>query len=146
MSTIEFCGEQLRLADKVGMMPVMRLARVQQRVAHLAEPSDADVAEVMVAMLDVVEQCLADEEHARFEHLATVHRVGTTEIEEFLGRVMMAVADRPTSRSSDSSGGPRTIEPTSTAGSSSPVIDRLNAQGRPDLALVVRRREESLTA
>ncbi|HET7736453.1 MAG TPA: hypothetical protein VFK52_10785 [Nocardioidaceae bacterium] len=150
--TISFCGEQLRLADKVGMMPVMRLARAQQRIAGKGQVSDADAAEVMVAMLDVVEQCIADEDIGRFEHLATAHRVGTTEIEEFLDRVMRAVADRPTGRSSDSSAGPRTIEPSSTDDSSSPatgpdaVIDRLNGQGRPDLALVVRRRQESLAS
>lgn len=146
MNTVEFCGEQLKLADKVGMMPIMRLARVQQRLAGKAEHTNAEAAEVMVAMLDVVEQCLADEEHARFEHLATVNRVGTSEIEAFLGVVMQAVADRPTGRSSDSSDGPRTIEPSSTDDSSSPVIARLNAQGRPDLALLVRKRQESLSA
>lgn len=144
--TVEFWGEQLKLADKVGMMPVMRLARVQQRVAGSSKPSDADAAELMVAMLDVVEQCLADEEWSRFEHLATIHRIGTREIEAFLDTVMLAVADRPTSRSSDSSDGPRTIEPSSTDGSSLPVIDRFNAQGRPDLALLVRKRQEALTA
>ncbi len=150
--TVEFCGEQLRLADKVGMMPVMRLARVQQRIAGQDQVSNEEAAEVMVAMLDVVEQCIADADIARFERLATAHRVGTAEIEEFLDRVMQAVADRPTGRSSDSSDGPRTIEPSSTDVSSSPatgpdaVIERLNGQGRPDLALVVRRRQESLVS
>ena len=152
--TVEFCGEQLRLADRVGMMPYMRLARIQKRISGAAESDldDDDAAELLIAMLDLVEQCLADEEWDRFETLATKHRVDLAGIRDFTNEVMQAVGNRPTGRSSDSSDGPRTIEPSSTVVSYSPdtgsqrVVRRLNDQGRPDLALLVRRREESLSA
>lgn len=148
---VEFCGEQFRLADKAGMMPLMRLARAQQRVANQADPTDEDAAEVIVALLDHIEQCIVTEDASRFERVATASRAGMDELEDFSNRLMEAMAARPTVRPASSSDGPLTIEPSSTVDSSSrvtgpeAVIHRFNTQEhpRPDLANIVHLRQES---
>lgn len=156
--TVEFCGEQFKLASGgLGLMPMMRLARIQQRMDRkaAADISDAEGAELLVALLELIEQCIADDEAQRFEDVATVNRVGIEEIRGFANRAIEAISARPTERSSDSSDGPRIIEPNSTVDSSSPDMDdmeatihRFNTQEHPrgDLALLVRKRRESLTA
>ena len=148
--TVEFCGEQFRIGERVGMMPLMRYARMAKRAHELERSGQAasgeDELEAMDATLTLLEQCVHPDDWSRFERVTTAAGTGMDGYLEFAGQVMAAIAARPTGRSSDSSDGPRTIEPSSTDDSSSPVIDRLNGQGRPDLALLVRKRQESLSA
>lgn len=138
--TVDFFGADFRVAERVGLMPMMRFAVLAKTGV------DANEMEALAAMHDLLKNCLADDEWDRFERHATDHRADGDDLMEVVGKVMAALADRPTKRSSDSSDGPRVIEPSSTDDSSSRVVERLNEQGRPDLALIVRRREEFLSA
>lgn len=150
---IEFCGEEFRVGEKVGMMPMMRFARVgkreQERLRSGGQQTATDAMEAMDAALTLLEQCVHPDDWDRFERVTTEHHVGQEEYMRFAGRVMSLLASRPTGRSSDSSDGPLITEPSSTVVSSSPasaVIEDLNGRGRPDLAQVVRMRQESLSA
>lgn len=140
MTAVDFLGEQFKVADKVGALPLMRFAKVARAGV------DASELEGLAAMYDLLGQVIHPDDWSRFEdHADRVHADG----DQLLGlvqEVFALMAARPTGRSSDSSDGPQTIEPSSTGDSSSPVISRLNDQGRPDLALLVRRHQESLTA
>lgn len=154
--TVEFHGQQFHVAERVGMIPMMRFAsftkRQMRRLADGHEPTGDDEIESLAAAYELLEQCVHPVDWERFVDHASAEHLDMEELMEFVGTVMAVVAARPTGRSSDSSDGPRTIEPSSTADSSSPatgperVIARLNAQGRPDLALMVRGRQESLAS
>lgn len=143
--TVEFEGETFRVADQIGAMPLMRFAKVARTGV------DANRMEALVAQYDLIEQCFDPADWERFQAHAEKVRASGDQLMEVVKQVFAVVAARPTGPRSGSSGGPRTTEPSSTGDSSSPdtaslrVIDRLNEQGRPDLALFVRRREESLT-
>lgn len=144
--TVEWLGEEFHVAERVSSLTVMRFAKIAK--------SNIDVAQMegLAAMYDLLEQCVHPDDWDRFEAHADAQRADGEELLGVVKKVFAVIASRPTRRSSDSSGGPRTIEPSSTADSFSPdtgparAITRLNAQGRPDLALVVRRRQESLSA
>lgn len=140
--SVEFCGEKFRVADKVGAMPIMRFAKIAKAGV------DANELDGLAALYDVLEQCIHPSDWYRFEQHADAQHADGEQLLAVVQEAFTLMAQRPTQRSSDSSDGPQTIEPPSTAVSSSPdsVIDRLNGQGRPDLALVVRRRQESLSA
>lgn len=138
--TVDFFGADFRVAERVGLMPMMRFAVLAKTGI------DANEMEALAAMHDLLKNCIADDEWDRFERHAVDHRADGDDLMQVVGKVMAVLADRPTKRSSDSSDGPRVIEPFSTDDSSSRVVDRLNEQGRPDLALIVRRREEFLSA
>ena len=148
--TVEFCGEVFQVGERVGVMQLMRYARVVKRVQERqrsgAKTTGVDEMEALDATLSLLEQCVHPDDWDRFERVTTEQGVDSEGYMTFAGQVMSLLAGRPTGRSSDSSGGPQTIEPSSTADSSSPVISRLNDQGRPDLALLVRKRQESLSA
>lgn len=144
--TVEWLGEQFHVADRVSSLTVMRFAKLAK--------SNIDVAQMegLAAMYDLLEQCVHPDDWARFEAHADDQRADGEQLLAVVKQVFAVIAARPTRRSSDSSGGPRTIEPNSTDDSSLPdtgpdrAIIRLNDQGRPDLARVIRLRQESLTA
>jgi hypothetical protein len=146
--TVEFCGVDWRIGERVGLRPMMRYARVAKRQMQRAKSggtSDGtDEIEALDATLSLLEQCVHPDDWEKFEQVTSAAGVDQEGYMDFAGRVMAQLADRPTGRSSDSSDGPRIIEPSSTDDSSSPVIHRLNDKGRPDLALMVRKRQESL--
>lgn len=141
--TVTFLGEEFRIADRVSRLAIMRFAR-------LAKQDEVPEQDALAAMYDLLKQCIHPDEWSRFEGHADEQRADEDDLMRVVQETVALVADRPTSRSSDSSGGPRTIEPSSPDDSSSTgadaVIHRFNENGRPDLALLVRKRQESLTA
>ena len=144
--TVEFLGVDFRIADKVAALPIMRFAKVAKAGV------DASELDGMAALYDLLEQVIHPDDWQKFERHADQQRADGEQLLGVVQGVFELLAARPTGRSSDSSDGPRTIEPSSTADSSSPdtgttrVIGRFNDQGRPDLALLVRKRQDSLTA
>lgn len=148
---VPFQGVEFHIAERVGLMPMMRYAAFSKRqlqlIASGKEPTGEDEIESLTATYELLEQCLHPLDWARFQEHASVVGADMDELMKFVGTVMATVAQRPTGRSSDSSDGPRVIEPSSTVVSSSPgtVVDMFNDKGRPDLALIVRKRQESLT-
>jgi hypothetical protein len=162
---VEFLGSEFAIADKIGLMPLMRFA-------HAAKSGlDSADLEGMAAMYDMLRQCIADEsvfvfqgrqitrteanelppeaaDHVQvfggwdeFEAHATRQR--SDDFGELFGvvqRVMAILSERPTSRPSGSSAGPPETAPTSAEDSSSlEVVRRLKSQGRPDLGMAVLR-------
>jgi len=161
--TVEFLGEEFAIADKIGLMPLMRFA-------HAAKSGlDSADLEGMAAMYDMLRQCIADDpvfifqgrEITRgeandlppeaadqvvvyggwdeFEAHATKQRADDAgELFGVVQKVMSILSERPTSRPSDSSAGPPSTAPISAEDSSSlEVVRRLKSQGRPDLAMAV---------
>lgn len=140
MTTVDFLGEQFRVAERVGALPIMRFAKAAKA------GTDSNDMDGLVALYDLLAQVIHPDDWTRFEAHADREHADGDQLLAVVQAALAAVAGRPTGRSSDSSDGPQIIEPSSTDDSSSPVIDRLNQQGRPDLALLVRRRQESLSA
>lgn len=129
--TVEFAGESFLIADRIGLMPLMRFAKVAK-----AGTDSTDLAG-LAAMYDLLEQCIAPEDWQRFQDRADAARSDSDELLEVVSTVIETLSARPTSRPSDSSAGPQTTAEKSTPASSSAVKDRLEAAGRPDLALMV---------
>lgn len=143
--TVELQGKDFHIAEEIGAMPLMQFAKLA------ADGEDGmDEMSALAAIYDFLEQTVHPTEWKAFTRHATTTRANEEQLLEFVSKVYAIFDGRPTVRSSDSSDGPQTIEPSSTAGSFSPgtarVIEKFNEEGRPDLALVVRRRAESLTA
>lgn len=166
IKTIPFLGKEFAVAEKIGLMPLLRFA-------HAAKSGlDSSDMEGLAAMYDLLRQCIADdpvyvfqgrvitraeygalppEADARttvyggwdeFEEHATVQRAGDQELMTVMQDVMKVLTERPTSRPSDSSAGLQQTVPTSAEDSSSlEVVRRLKSQGRPDLAMAVLRQQ-----
>jgi hypothetical protein len=154
--SVEFLGEDFAIADKVGLMPLLRFA-------HAAKSGlDSADMEGMAALYDMLRQCISERAvyvrdgrpidkpdelddgvtvlggWAEFEAHATKAKADDEDLMGVVQRVMALMSERPTIPASDYSDGPPEITPTSEAASSSlAVVHRLKSQGRPDLALAV---------
>lgn len=97
-----------------------------------------------VALVDrLIDQCLRPEDAERFETVCDRERPDFDELMQFVVDAIGEVTERPTVRPSESSDGPTTMQGSSPADSSSPVIARLEQAGRPDLALMVTKAQDS---
>ena len=166
---VEFLGKRFAIADKIGLMPLMRFAHASK------SGLDSSDLEGMAAMYDMIRQCIADDSVFVFrgqqltraacselppeaqdeveviggwdEFEAHATRERADDPAELLGvvqKVMTILSERPTSRPSDSSAGPPPTAPTSAEDSSAlEVVRRLNSgeHPRPDLAMAVLRQQ-----
>lgn len=137
MAEIEFAGEKFGMAENIGAMPLMRFAKVAKA------GGDSNNLDGLVAMYDLLEQCIEPSEWARFQAHADKTRADGEQLMTVVGEVFQAIADRPTGRPSVSSGGPKNTRQKSADVGSSKVIKRLEKKGRPDLALMVLMADEA---
>lgn len=138
--TVEYHGEQLRLADRIALMALMRFAKIAQSGA------DSDDMDGLVAMYDLLEQVIDPEDWPRFEFLATKHRDQQDELLAVIQDGITKIAARPTVLPSDYSAGQASISGSSTGGSSSPDVPLLARPGNVHLAFEVRRQQREREA
>lgn len=120
------------------------------------EASSVDESDPRAVLLvkNLMRALVHPDDFAAFWDTARRRRQSQKQLAELNNHVLAALAERPTSRPGDSSPGPTSTTPSSAAVSSLPgtarpaaqaaedaatdrAIARLEAQGRPDLALVV---------
>jgi hypothetical protein len=77
-----------------------------------------------------------------FRAVSKKNRQGLEDLVALAQSLLAAVTEVPTVRQSSSSSGPTSTGSSSAAASSSPVVQRLEASGRPELALMVVRAQE----
>lgn len=137
--TVDLFGETFELADKIGLMPLMRFA-------HLAKGgADSNDMDALDAMYTLIRQCFTPASWARFEVRADEVRADQDDLLGAVAECMKAMTARPTGRPSGSSGGSPHTSTSSAVASSSPAAV-LVERGRPDLASIVVQAEEFLAA
>lgn len=137
MAEIQRWGESFRVAERgVPLMALMRFAQVAKRGA------DSNDMDGLAAIRDLLDAVIHSEDLPRFDRVADENEAGGDDLLAVAMECIKVIAARPTSRPSDSSDGSSTTNGSSAAGSSSPVTV-LERKGRPDLALLVSRAEQS---
>jgi len=130
--TFGYFGHEIRVNPELSEITLLRLARIGEAAGDQSSP---------VQMLDALEQMCRAVVHAddfdTFWSAAEANRQTVDDLGDVVAAVIEAVSERPTEQPSDSLGGPSTGDTRSEAGSSLPVAQRLEAKGRPDLALMV---------
>lgn len=137
MPEITRWGETFGIAEDVGAMALIEFAQVANQGA------DANDLEGLAAIGNLIDELLHPDDLQRFKKAARKARAKGDELLEVVFDLMRHLTDRPTQQPSDSSDGLQNTSESSAGGSSSPVVSRLEAQGRPDLALVVDQAEAS---
>lgn len=133
----EFLGRPFALAEKVSALALMRFAKVASGGA------DTDEMTGLAAMYDLLQQVVNPADWAAFEEHADGVRAQPEDLLAFIQEVFEILSDRPTGPPSVSTDGRQNTSEPSAAGSSSPVITRLEAAGRPDLAAMVRQADQA---
>jgi hypothetical protein len=137
VSEIQFGGETFAVAERIGTMPLMQFAKIAKG------GTDSDTMAGFTALYDLLEQCIDPADWQRFQDVATRTRADSKDLMTVIGRAVGAMTDRPTLRPSDSSDGPASTPPNSAGDLSSRVVQRLEEQGRPDQAFMVRMADRS---
>ena len=118
---VTFMDEQYRVAEKVGLMPLMRFAHAARKGAN------ADDMEGLAAIYDMLRDCIHPGDWDRFEADATTKKAEGDDLLPVVTQTIELLTARPTQRPSDSSAGPSKTSESST-GSSVP-LDSLTGLG-----------------
>lgn len=143
---VRFMGEEFAAAFPVPPMALMEFASIAQ-----GDVDSSDLAG-LAAMYDLLESVIEPEDWARFKRHAKTSRASDKDLMLLVRKVITGQTDRPTLPASDSSDGPEVTEPSSEPASSSQddlttrVVRRLEAEGRPDKALMVLMAAEAASA
>lgn len=108
--TFTFFGEEIRVADEIGLMPIMDFAEAAD--AGL----DAGQMEGLAAIRRMLRDCIEPEDWPRFHATAVSNKADANLLLEVVQTVMEVVTGRPTDRDSDSPSGQ---SPSSTPSSTS---------------------------
>lgn len=156
--TVELAGRRFHVRPQgVSLLGLMKFATIAKHGIRDDDP------EGLSAVYELLTTCIADDEWQAFEEHA--NRVGAdgTDLQQVIAQAVQGSqrlregGARPTQPVSGSPGGQPPTAASSAAGSSSPVSSdpirmgdvrvqrRLEAQGRPDLALVVLQAREAST-
>jgi len=134
---VTFCGERFELPELPSKMALMEFASVA--VTGVDSGSFAGLA----AMHNLLEECIGEAEWPRFKALARENRSTDVDLFAVVTAVFEAHAERPTTRPSDSSGGPESTSPRSAGDVFSRSKQALEEKARPDLAVVVMQAQEA---
>lgn len=125
---VECMGKHYRIADKVGLMPLLKFAKTAQSGV------DSEDLEGLVAIYDMLRDCIAEDEWPRFVEEMTEAKAEADELMPVVGQTLEILNARPTRRPSGSSDGQSATGPTSTGTSSSPATPAqaaIQAAGTP---------------
>lgn len=137
MSEVELFGETFTVAEEVSDFALMEFADAASDGEALGRMHG------LAALYRVLRELVDEKDFPRFRRAAIREKADVEALIDVIGVVMRAgraveqSTGRPTGRPSVSSDGPAATAANSTAGSFSPVIVRLEQQGRPDLAQIV---------
>jgi len=159
-ATVDLRGRRFRVREQgVSLLALMKFATLAKRQAakreHNPEASGGDDMEGLAALYALLRSCIADDDWQAFEDHANDVGAGSEDLMLVVKDAVAAAAARPTRQLNGSPAGQSTTAPSSAAGSSPPassirqgdmrVQADLEARGRPDLALVVKRAREAST-
>jgi hypothetical protein len=147
VATVELAGKRFPVREQgVSLLALMKFATIAK------SGKTSDDMEGLAALYALLRTCIADDAWEGFEEHANAVGADGDALMHVVTDAITAAAARPTQPPSPSPGGPSTTGPSSAEGSSSPVRQgdrrvqqRLEDQGRPDLALVVKRAREAST-
>jgi hypothetical protein len=120
---VELHGAAFRMADRIGLMPLLRFASAQARGL------DSNDMEGMAALHDMIRDCIDEGEWERFVRHATDTKAEADELMAVVKQVIEALTARPTPPPRGSSPGRRTASANSKASSRSPAIRRPQMTG-----------------
>jgi hypothetical protein len=117
---VPFMGAEFRMADRIGLMPLMHLAVASKKGVDAAD------MEGLVAMYEVIRDCVDVSEWPRFERHAVDMKAEADDLMKVVQHVIEAISARPTSPPGGLSTGRRTTSANSKGSSSK------TAMGEPD--------------
>lgn len=110
-NTVELLGKRFRIADKIGLMPLLKFSA--------ASDMRTDDPKALSALYSMLQDCIVPDDWADFERHAIDTKAEADDLLNVIQEVMTKLAGRPTGQRDGSSPGARAISASSTARSSS---------------------------
>jgi hypothetical protein len=129
--TFDYFGKEVRVHPDLSDLALLEFAELG---AGLSDASGRDAIAAVWAML---RNLVHPDDFDMFWAAARANRQTLEDLTDLCEALVEAVAERPTKRPSDSSDGQRSTGASSGDVYSLPAVQRLERQGRPDLALMV---------
>lgn len=127
---VTMLGEDYRIAERVGLMPLMRFAMTAKAGAN------ADDMEGLAAMYTLIRDCIDPTEWDRFQADAIDKKAEADDLMKVVQDVIQTLSARPTQRPADSSAGPQTTSESSKASSPSMPAGRTAPEGAGELVSI----------
>lgn len=137
----DYFGETLRVHPDLSDLALIEFARMGSQID---EKTTGDQA--ISAVFTMLQMLVHVDDFETFWSAAKANRQTIDDLTDLAGQLVEAVAKRPTKRPSTSSRGRQRTAQKSAVASSRKVVRRLERQGRPDLALLVERSSEAISA
>lgn len=118
--TFKFCGVEFVVPEHLSSLPLLEFAKAAALGADLAS------IEGMAATHDFIRATIRDEDWAKFSRVAKQHNATGDDLLAVARGIVAAVTGRPTSRLSDSAGGP------SSTGENSRELSSSDASSNPE--------------
>jgi hypothetical protein len=118
---ITFMGDQFPLADRIGLMPLMKFAHM----AAGGMDTDDDFMIAMDTIYTMIRDCIHPDHWARFQDHATITKAGEEELLAVVHQSIEILTARPTQPGTDSS----VSSPANTQPSTASRSDRASALG-----------------
>lgn len=118
---ITFMGEEYRLAESIGLMPLLKFANASARGI------DSNDMAGLAALYAMIRDCIADDEWSRFEYDAIDKKAEGDDLMPVVQQAIEAISARPTSPPNGSSAGRLPTSPNSRGSSPSPGTAPLQA-------------------
>lgn len=134
--TFGFFGHQMRVNPTFGELELVDFMDAAGAV-------DVNNSASFRLLKDLLRSTVHPDDFDAFWKAAKQHRQGVEDLMKIAYQVIEAVTARPTGQPTDSSDGQPSTAANSTGDSSTRVIRRLEAQGRPDLAVVAMQAAEA---
>lgn len=138
MASIEFFGEQFEVPERINKRLLYKFMALANKGA------ESDQGEGAVVLDKLIDQAVKPEDLDRFNDVCDRERVQDEELLEFLGAVIAAVSERPTSQPSDSLDGPLPTPLRSVSPPDDPAMEQL--AGHPDMQIALLRTRGLISA
>jgi hypothetical protein len=87
---VTFMGQEFRMAEKIGLMPLLHLAVASKKGV------DASDMDGLVAMYEVLRDCIEESEWVKFETHAVDTKADADDLQKVVADVIEVVSARPT--------------------------------------------------
>jgi len=114
---VEFMGSTFRMADSIGLMPLLKFAHASSRGLDSTDMAG------LAALYSMIQDCIAADEWPRFEQHAIDTKAEADDLMTLVRKVIETLSARPTLPPGDSSAGRPTTSENSKDSSSSPATD-----------------------
>lgn len=114
VQTIEILGKEFLLAEKIGLMPLLKFAHLAKQGMDTDRMNESEMMDAMAAVYSMIMEVVHPDDHSAFEDHATAVHADMEDLMGGVGKAIELMTARPTQQRSGSSDSPSATGPSLT--------------------------------